>query len=132
MMGSARGTIHPGAPIVSALLPLAHGGRVAGKDLLVAMVAGYEAALAIAFACHPSLRRGAIIPTATIGTLGAAVAASKLLGLPYELASNALGLSASSAAGLHAYVNGGADVKRLHPGHAAREGLQAHFWQRPA
>src|SRR5262249_34827321 len=38
---------------------------------------------------------------------------------------NALGLAASSAAGLFAFVNGGGDIKRLHAGHAAREGLQA-------
>ena len=34
-------------------------------------------------------------------------------------------LPASSAAGLFAFVNGGADIKRLHAGHASREGLQA-------
>jgi 2-methylcitrate dehydratase PrpD len=43
---------------------------------------------------------------------------------PQQL-SNALGIAASSAAGLFAFVNGGADIKRLHAGHAAREGLQA-------
>lgn len=123
--GFREGAVHPGAPVVSALLPLAYTRKVSGKELLVAMVAGYEAVLAVALACHPSLRRRGYHPTATIGTLGAAVAASKLLGLPYDVASNALGLSASSAAGLHAYVNGGADVKRLHAGHAAREGVQA-------
>ena len=31
----------------------------------------------------------------------------------------------SSSAGLFAFVNGGADIKRLHAGHASREGLQA-------
>src|SRR5690606_17008364 len=39
--------------------------------------------------------------------------------------SNALGLSASAAAGLFAFVGGGADVKRLHAAHAAREGVWA-------
>ena len=38
---------------------------------------------------------------------------------------DALGIAASSAAGLFAFVNGGADIKRLHAGHASREGLQA-------
>src|SRR5205814_969265 len=36
-----------------------------------------------------------------------------------------LGIAASSAGGLFAFVNGGGDIKRLHAGHAAREGLQA-------
>jgi 2-methylcitrate dehydratase PrpD len=43
---------------------------------------------------------------------------------PLQL-SNALGIAASSSAGLFAFVNGGGDIKRLHAGHAAREGLQA-------
>ncbi len=38
---------------------------------------------------------------------------------------SALGLAASSAAGLFAFLGGGGDVKRLHAGHAAREGLLA-------
>jgi 2-methylcitrate dehydratase PrpD len=36
-----------------------------------------------------------------------------------------MGVAASSAAGLFAFLNGGADIKRLHAGHAAREGMQA-------
>ena len=38
---------------------------------------------------------------------------------------DALGIAASAAAGLFAFVNGGADIKRLHAGHASREGIQA-------
>jgi 2-methylcitrate dehydratase PrpD len=53
------------------------------------------------------------------------MAAGKLRGLDHDQLANALGIAASSAAGLFAFVNGGADIKRLHAGHAAREGLQA-------
>jgi len=56
---------------------------------------------------------------------GAATAAGKLRRLSPAQLANALGIAASSAAGLFAFVNGGADIKRLHAGHAAREGLQA-------
>jgi len=38
---------------------------------------------------------------------------------------NALGIAASSSAGLFAFVGGGGDIKRLHAGHASREGMQA-------
>jgi 2-methylcitrate dehydratase PrpD len=51
--------------------------------------------------------------------------AGKLRGLSGRQLADALGLAASSASGLFAFVNGGADIKRLHAGHAAREGLQA-------
>jgi 2-methylcitrate dehydratase PrpD len=56
---------------------------------------------------------------------GAAAAAGKLAALSPERLAHAFGLAASSAGGLFAFVNGGGDIKRLHAGHAAREGLQA-------
>src|SRR5262249_59114037 len=59
------------------------------------------------------------------GVFGSAMAAGKLRKLDAVALANALGIAASSAAGLFAFVNGGADIKRLHAGHASREGLQA-------
>jgi 2-methylcitrate dehydratase PrpD len=56
---------------------------------------------------------------------GAAVATGKLRGLTRQQLSDAMGIAASSSAGLFAFVNGGADIKRLHAGHASREGIQA-------
>ena len=89
------------------------------------MVAGYEAEIAIGRACHPDLRQRGFHPAATVGVFGAVMAAGKLRGLSAAQLANALGIAASSAAGLFAFVNGGADIKRLHAGHASREGLQA-------
>jgi 2-methylcitrate dehydratase PrpD len=89
------------------------------------VVAGYETAIAVARACHPDLRQRGFHPTGAAGVLGAAMAVGKLRGLAEDGLRNALGIAASSAAGLFAFVNGGADIKRLHAGHAAREGLQA-------
>jgi 2-methylcitrate dehydratase PrpD len=96
-----------------------------GKALMTAIVAGYETTIAIARACHPDLRQRGFHPTGACAPFGAAVAAGKLTGLSAGKIAAALGLAASSAAGLFAFVNGGADVKRLHAGHAAREGMQA-------
>jgi 2-methylcitrate dehydratase PrpD len=53
------------------------------------------------------------------------MATAKLSALPADKLGHALGIAASSAAGLFAFVNGGGDIKRLHAGHASREGLQA-------
>src|SRR5260221_4022343 len=76
-------------------------------------------------ACHPALRQRGFHPTAAVGVFGSAAAAGKLRRLSADALANALGLAASSGAGLFAFVNGGGDIKRLHAGHAAREGLQA-------
>jgi 2-methylcitrate dehydratase PrpD len=89
------------------------------------LVAGYEAEIAIGRACHPDLRQRGFHPAATVGVFGSVMAAGKLRRLSVAQLANALGIAASSAAGLFAFVNGGADIKRLHAGHASREGLQA-------
>jgi 2-methylcitrate dehydratase PrpD len=81
--------------------------------------------IAIGRACHPDLRQRGFHPTAAVGVFGSAAAAGKLGVLSPDRLANAFGLAASSAGGLFAFVNGGGDIKRLHAGHAAREGLQA-------
>ena len=123
--GYRQGSVHPGCAVVPTLLALSSTQRTSGSALIAAMVAGYETVTTIGRACHPDLRQRGFHPTGAVAVLGAAMAAGKLRGLSALQLANALGLAASSAAGLFAFVNGGADIKRLHAGHAAREGLQA-------
>src|SRR5262245_36489898 len=123
--GFRQGSVHPGCVVVPAALALGYDQRIDGKALIEAMVAGYEAEIAIGRACHPDLRQRGFHPAATVGVFGAVMASGKLRALSPEQLGNAMGLAASSAAGLFAFVNGGADIKRLHAGHASREGLQA-------
>ena len=123
--GFRQGSVHPGCVVVPTLLAIGYDRGAGGSALMEAMVAGYEAEIAIGRACHPDLRQRGFHPAATVGVFGAVMAAGKLRGLSAAQLANALGIAASSAAGLFAFVNGGADIKRLHAGHAAREGLQA-------
>ena len=123
--GFRQGSVHPGCVVVPAVLALGYERRISGAKLIEALVAGYEAEIAIGRACHPDLRQRGFHPAAAVGVFGAVMAAGKLRGLPHQQLANALGIAASSAAGLFAFVNGGADIKRLHAGHASREGLQA-------
>jgi 2-methylcitrate dehydratase PrpD len=123
--GFRQGSVHPGCVVVPAALALGYDRRADGRALMEAIVAGYETVIAIGRACHPDLRQRGFHPTAAVGVFGSAAAAGKLRGLSADALANAFGLAASSAAGLFAFVNGGGDIKRLHAGHAAREGLQA-------
>jgi 2-methylcitrate dehydratase PrpD len=123
--GYRQGSVHPGCTVVPALLAVAHQRGASGKALIEAMVAGYETAISIARACHPDLRQRGFHPTAAVAVFGAAMAVGKLRGLIDQQLANALSIAASSSSGLFAFVNGGADIKRLHAGHASREGLQA-------
>jgi 2-methylcitrate dehydratase PrpD len=123
--GYRQGSVHPGSAVAPAVLAVGHQMEASGKAVIEAMVAGYETVIAIARSCHPDLRQRGFHPTGACGVFGAAAAAAKLRGLPPAQIADAIGIAASSAAGLFAFVNGGADIKRLHAGHAAREGVQA-------
>jgi len=123
--GFRQGSVHPGCVVVPTVLALGHDRNVTGAALIEALVAGYETAIAVARACHPDLRQRGFHPTGACGVFGAVIAVAMLRRLARAQLANALGIAASSAAGLFAFVNGGGDIKRLHAGHAAREGLQA-------
>src|SRR4029079_8306583 len=90
-----------------------------------AIVTGYETNICLARACAPELRQRGFHPTSAVGPFGAAMATAKLRGLDATQRAHALGIAASSASGLFAFVGGGGDIKRLHAGHASREGMQA-------
>lgn len=123
--GYTKGSVHPGCTVVPTVLSLGYLEDCSGKELIEAIVAGYETVTAIGRACHPDLRQRGFHPTGAVSVFGAAVASAKLRGLSEPMLANAMGIAASSSAGLFAFVNGGGDIKRLHAGHAAREGLQA-------
>jgi 2-methylcitrate dehydratase PrpD len=123
--GYRHGSAHSGCVVVPAALSVAYDRNADGRALLTAIVAGYETGISIARACAPELRHRGFHPTSAVGPFAAAMATAKLRGLPANRLGNALGIAAAGAAGLFAFVNGGGDVKRLHAGHASREGLQA-------
>jgi 2-methylcitrate dehydratase PrpD len=123
--GYRQGSVHPGCAVVPGVLALGYDMGASGKAVIEAIVAGYEATIAIARTCHPELRQRGFHPTGACAVFGAAAATAKLRGLSARQVADVFGIAASSAAGLFGFVNGGADVKRLHAGHAAREGIQA-------
>jgi 2-methylcitrate dehydratase PrpD len=123
--GYTKGSVHAGCTVIPSVLAVGYTTKACGKSLIEAIVAGYETVTAIGGACHPALRHRGFHPTGAVSVFGAAMATAKLRGLDARQLGNALGIAASSAAGLFAFVNGGGDIKRLHAGHAAREGLQA-------
>jgi 2-methylcitrate dehydratase PrpD len=123
--GYRAGSVHPGAAVVPAALATGYGLGASGEGLIAAVTAGYEVVARIAAAAQPHLRKRGFHSTSTTGVFGGAAAAGSLRAIGETAMENAFGLAASSSAGLFAFVHGGGDVKRLHPGHAAREGLFA-------
>lgn len=123
--GNREGSIHPGTVVVPAALAMAHRQNVDADTLLSAVIAGYEVAVSIAECLHPHASKRGFQTTPVAGTLGAAAAAGRVLGLDPNDMESALGIAASSSSGIFAYLSGGGNIKKLHPAHAAREGVFA-------
>lgn len=123
--GERRSTVHGGSPIVSAALAAAEESEVDGRQLLTAIVAGYEAALRIGRAVQPSHRNRGFHATATCGTFGAAVAAAKVYGLSRTALTSAVGFAGTNATGLLQFLEDGSQIKHFHPGKAAMQGVLA-------
>ena len=121
------GSIHLGVVMFSAALALAESlPDVSVERFTAAVVAGYEAAARVAMAVQPKEHYSlGFHPTATCGAFGAAVTASKLLRLTADQMLSAFGIAGSMAAGSMEFLADGAWTKRLHPGLAAQNGIQA-------
>jgi 2-methylcitrate dehydratase PrpD len=84
-----------------------------------------ELACRIAAAGHPATRNRHFHNTPLGGVFGAAAAACVLRGLTVAETANALGIAGSHAGGLFEFLGDSAEVKRFHPGKAARDGIAA-------
>jgi 2-methylcitrate dehydratase PrpD len=117
-------TLHPAAPVIPAALAVAERQHAGGRGFLLAVVAGYEAALRVGEAVNPS-HYYFWHPTGTAATFGAAAAVGTLLGLDAARMRDALGTAGTQAAGLWEFNADGAMSKHLHPGKAAFNGVLA-------
>jgi 2-methylcitrate dehydratase PrpD len=114
---------HPSATIVPAALAVAEATGASGAELITSYVVGIEVAARIGKGFGPAHARQGFHSTGTLGVFGAAAASARLLGLDAAQVTQALGIAASSAAGLR--LNFGFMAKPLHAGNSARAGLLA-------
>lgn len=121
------GSIHLGTTMFSVALALAETmPETSSEVFLTAVVAGYEMAARVAMAVQPKEHYAlGFHPTQTCGVFGAAVTASRLLDLTAEQTLAAVGIAGSMAAGSMEFLAEGAWTKRIHPGLAAQNGIQA-------
>lgn len=96
-----------------------------GDALLSAFVIAWEVMIRIGLAAPGAFQaRGAQV-TAVAGAIGAAAAASRVMGLDQARTCAAIGIAGSQASGLLAFLSDGSSVKALNPGWAAHSGLIA-------
>lgn len=99
-------------------------GKTSGRDVLTAMVAGYEIGHRVGNAATMSLFFRGFHPQGTSGAFVSAATAARMLNLDATQFQHALGMAGSQAGGLMA-AQEGAMVKRFHSGRAAQSGIYA-------
>jgi 2-methylcitrate dehydratase PrpD len=114
---------HPSVPLLSTALAAAEAEMVPGRALVLAYIIGFEIDVALGTALNPDHYTQGWHATSSIGTLGCAAAAARIMGLDVVQTRHALAIAASHASGLK--ENFGSMTKPYHAGHAARNGILA-------
>jgi len=114
---------HPSVPLLAAALACAEADTTDGATVVLGYLIGFEVSTALGLALNPDHYKRGWHATATLGTLGCAAAAARILGLDVGQTRHALGIAASLASGLK--ENFGSMTKPFHAGHAARNGVFA-------
>lgn len=114
---------HSTATLLPVVLAIGDRQRKSGRDLLEAYLVGFEVEAVVGEAIEPEHYERGWHATATIGALGAAAAACRLMRLPADKVRMALGIATSMAGGSR--QNFGTMMQALHGGLPARNGVVA-------
>lgn len=123
--------MHPSAPVIPAALAVAELSGATGAETLAAIAVGLEACVRIGMAGYDASQKSSVFfehgqhATSICGTLGAAIAAAKLLRLSPKGITDSLSVAASMGSGLLEANRTGGTVKRVHCGWAAHAGVCA-------
>jgi len=123
--------LHPSASVVPAALAAAEAADADGEKLLRAVAVGLEVCVRLGMAGYDAETNNSVFfehgqhATSICGAMGGAVSAALLLGLGEDGIADALGVSASMAAGVIEANRTGGTVKRLHCGWAAHSAVSA-------
>lgn len=119
--------VHAGAVIVPTALVLGEKMKATGKEILTAIVLGYEIVYRLAVAQSPFLIDRGFHPSAACGTIGAMAVAGKLMKLSREQLANGLGMAGLQAAGLMEATVSGQQSKCVMVGNAAYNGISCAY-----
>ena len=114
---------HPGVCVIPAVLALAEWRKIGFGDIAPAIAAGYEIFIRLSGAMMPSHLKRGFNGTGTSGTVAAAAAAARVLGLSAEQVHTAIGLAATSASGLMELNESGQAMKPVNPAKSAYNGV---------
>lgn len=121
--GNRKAAGHIGAHVMSSVFALAEVLDSKWKDVIVAIVAGYDVFNRVVGAAQPAIYNNGFHSTGVGGSLACAAACSKLLKLDFDGIYNAISLSAIQSSGLIIIDESGQNCKPINPANAARTGI---------
>lgn len=119
------GPVHSSAVVIPAVLAACERFGHDGRAALLGIVTGVETLCRLSMVIPKAIHKSGFHPTSVLGTLAAALAASKVMGLSRRQTVDAIGNAGSMAGGIIEYLAEGAWTKRMHPGWAAKAGITA-------
>lgn len=122
----AGSIIHPSASVLCCAITLADKYKFSGKEVITAMVAGYEVLLRLGNACKGKMHQAHFHPTGIFAPFATICVVGKLLKASKETIINAMGLAGSYAAAAQQYTVDGTWSKKMHPGWGIHSGLSAY------
>ena len=123
--GNQFGRGHAAIQVIPAIFAVTEEVHLSGRDLITALVLGYEIGIRIGIACK---LRMSMHPHGTWGTVGAAVSVGKLMGYREAEMRELISISASmsTATNRRTMLEGGT-VRNLYSGLSSHNGLLAHY-----
>jgi 2-methylcitrate dehydratase PrpD len=120
-----RSAGHPGCVVIPTSVALGEERDASIKDVLTAIVVGYEVYTRLGNLAAPDLLKRGWHPNAVLGTFGATASAASLLDFDEEMIGHAMAIATSHASGVTEYSSTGGSIKRVHGGMAARNGIES-------
>lgn len=116
---------HLGVAVLPAVLALSQQVRVSGRDLISAVIVGYEVGARVGRALMDARLARVFRPTGITGPLAAAAAGARILGLNVEQTTHAIALAANTVGGFNEWGHTGGSEMYFHVGYAARSGVSS-------
>lgn len=123
--GHRKGAVHVGAPVFSALIPVALRFGIEPNDFINGVIAGYEATVRLACAVQPGCRKRGYHASGICGTVGAAIGIATALKFDFEQMNTSIAAAVAGAAGVLEMQEDGSDLKPYNVGRASMDAVVA-------
>lgn len=123
--GHHRAEAHLGVTIIPAVFAMAEKMQSTGKDVLLAIVVGYEVFCRVAMAMLPNHMLRGFHVTGTVGAIAATAACAKLKKLNKEQIYTAISIATTQACGLVIIGESGQMCKPMNPARAVETGIRS-------